>query len=274
MLGRLSPPIQNKIQAFPQKTWREEFEKASNLGFELIEWICDSDLKNPIYFENNVDEIKKLSKKHDVKINSLCADFFMENLLFNVSEFELNRNISVLKKLIKTCSLVGIQIIEIPLVDSSSLKTEEHRKEIIKNLEPVLPKFQDHGMILNLETDMNPKLFDRVLTQFNHPVIKANYDVGNSTSLGYDIKEELEILKHWIKNIHVKDKKTNGNTVPLGTGDVDFDLFFTTLKKIEYNSDLIIQGAREDLTNPKLNPEITSKNYLNFTKLYVDKYSI
>ena len=71
-----------------------------------------------------------------------------------------------------------------------------------------------------------------------------------------------------IKNIHIKDRLLKGNTVPLGTGDVDFDILFKLLKKHDYKGNLIIQGARET----KESPEETSSKYLKFVKQYVDKY--
>ena len=48
MHGRLSEPINNKIQEFPIKTWKNEFKKASFFGFDSIEWIFDKYQKNPI----------------------------------------------------------------------------------------------------------------------------------------------------------------------------------------------------------------------------------
>ena len=100
----------------------------------------------------------------------------------------------------------------------------------------------------------------------------ANYDVGNSTSNGFDVKLELELLKPWIVNIHIKDRKKFGNTVSLGTGNTNFDRFFSNLQKIGYDGDLIIQGAREDLLDHSVKPEDTCKGYLDFVRHYLHKY--
>ena len=42
MQGRLSPPINGKIQAFPVQTWQLEFQTAYNLELGGIEWTIDS----------------------------------------------------------------------------------------------------------------------------------------------------------------------------------------------------------------------------------------
>ena len=44
--------------------------------------------------------------------------------------------------------------------------------------------------------------------------------------LGYEINEEFSCYSKRIKNIHIKDRKFKGTTVPLGEGDVDFKLLF------------------------------------------------
>ncbi|MGI0073233.1 MAG: sugar phosphate isomerase/epimerase family protein [Nitrosotalea sp.] len=272
MIGRLSKPVGQQIQAFPIKSWRDEFENASKCGFELIEWIYDLYGKNPIMNDDGVKEMKYLARKHNLEINAVCADYFMTKKIFGVSNSDSEKNLSVLKKLIRQCQALNIDILEIPLVDSSSIKNKINEEQLVSNLEKILPTAQDNNVRLTLETNLPPILFKELLSRFNHPNIMANYDIGNSTSLGFDPKIELETLEPWIINIHIKDRVRNGTTVPLGTGDVDFNSFFRSLRKIHYKMDLIIQGAREDLDNPEIKPEVTCKKYLKFVRQYVDKY--
>lgn len=91
MCGRLSPQIDDKIQIFPTAHWKNEFKIASDCRFDSVEWIFDLE-QNPILEERGLIEMKKLSTEYDVKVNSLCCDYFMERLLFNVNEFDLNKN--------------------------------------------------------------------------------------------------------------------------------------------------------------------------------------
>ena len=75
MQGMLSKIIDNKIQAFPKKHWRLEFSRAKKLGLKSIEWTLDyKDLyKNPILTYRGRKEIKQISKKYKIKINSAPA---------------------------------------------------------------------------------------------------------------------------------------------------------------------------------------------------------
>jgi len=271
MQGRLSTPINSRIQAFPINHWKEEFQKASKIGFTSIEWIFDTLSPNPIIDKMEIRKIDKISSEFNVSINSICADFFMENKLFNVSEEEISSNLDTLKILIENCSELEINILEIPLVDSSSIKNELFEKEFTTNLKKILPIAEKNNVVLTLETDLPPARFHSLLLDLKNPYVAANYDIGNSTSLGYDLALEFEIMGKWIKNIHIKDRIINGNTVPLGNGNANFELFFYLLSKIKYSNDLIIQGAREDLNNSKISTELTCKKYFNFVKDYLIK---
>ena len=139
---------------------------------------------------------------------------------------------------------------------------------MLSNIEKIVPLLEEYDVFLTLETDLSPISFKELIISFNHPNIKANYDVGNSTSLGYDMKEELNLYGDLIYNIHIKDRKYRGQTVPLGSGDTDFELFFNLLQKINYDGELIIQGARECV----IKTEETCTKYLQFVKKFVDKY--
>jgi hexulose-6-phosphate isomerase len=270
MCGRLSPQIDNKTQIFPTNSWKNEFHAASECGFDSIEWIFDLQ-KNPILDEQGLDEIRKLSAEHSVQINSLCADYFMEKLLFNVSESDLNKNIQILQKLILNCHKLGIKILELPFVDSSSLRTDYEENQIVTNLDKSISLAEKNDIIVTFETDLKPKHFVEFLKKFEHKNIAANYDTGNSASLGYDVSEEIPALGPWISNIHIKDRLLHGKTVNLGTGNTNFDLFFSELRKLNYKGELIIQGARNDLQEK---PLVTCTKYLDFVKQYLHKHSL
>lgn len=266
MQGRLSNPIHNTIQAFPENTWANEFEIAKEIGLDCIEWIFDTYEKNPIM--DNADQIISLCSKFNIEINSVCADYFMINKLFDESEYNIEKNLATLLELAKNCKKIGIKIIEIPLVDSSSLKSETNKKQLVDNLEKIIPQIKNLGITITLETDLQPDEFLNLLNMFSDKSIGANYDTGNSASLGYDVNKELDVLGKKIMNIHLKDRMLKGITVPFGLGNTNFDDFFIMLKKINYSGDLIIQGAREQEISPKEN----CVKYMKFTKQYLDKY--
>ena len=159
MNGRLSEPLGTKIQEFPSTTWKDEFVKASDYGFESIEWIFDTYAQNPIMNIDGIKKIKQSSEQSGITINSVLADFFMEKKLINVSQSELEKNLDILKKLIKNCNTLGVEILEIPFVDSSSLQTKNDQENVRTNLESILKLLDEYNVSLSLETDLPPKQF-------------------------------------------------------------------------------------------------------------------
>ena len=140
--------------------------------------------------------------------------------------------------------------------------------ELVANLKEVIQDARKLGILIGLETDYPPQRILKLLKKIDDDNIVLNYDTGNSASLGFDPKEELTIIGKYIKNIHIKDRKLHGSTVTFGKGDVNFDLFFSTLKDIGYKGDLILQGARiENETS-----EITCTKYRDFVMKYIERY--
>jgi L-ribulose-5-phosphate 3-epimerase len=270
MQGRLSPPQGRGIQFFPFDGWEDEFKTAAKVGLDEIEFIFDFDRypQNPLWSESGINKINGLVGETGVKVNHICADFFMRQPFFRVEESQRLENIEVCKKLILAAKQVGARTIEIPLVDNSSIKTEAETNILISSLQEVLPLAQEQGIVLGLETDLPPKPFLELLLQFNHPFLKANYDSGNSSSLGYDHYEEIITLGQYVHNVHIKDRLLGGTTVKLGTGDADFERFFQALKEINYQGSFILQVARGVEGDE---PE-TIKSYLDFVKNYIQKY--
>jgi len=207
--GRLSPAIDGQIQAFPLEQWRAEFLLCKELGLSCIEWIFEDNNidANPLYSDSGIDEMMKLSKQHNVRINSVLADYFMVNKLFGDNVEEVNKSVETLNFLISQCKKCNIPVIEIPLVDNSALKTEADKKEIVNNLRGPLEYADKCGIGISLETSLEPKEFRELILSFKPFDVKVNYDMGNSASLGYDSKEEITLLGEFIINVHIKDRK-------------------------------------------------------------------
>jgi sugar phosphate isomerase/epimerase len=103
---------------------------------------------------------------------------------------------------------------------------------------------KDLDLKISLETDLSPIAFKELLEQIDLDFVQANYDIGNSASLGFDPKEELNAYGQRILNVHVKDRKLGGTTVQLGTGNADINLVIQKLQEFGYSGGLTMQAAR------------------------------
>ena len=259
MQGRLSPAVDGKIQFFPWATWQQEFTLAKQNGFASIEFIFDFDQyeKNPLWTNEGIEELKKLIADTGVSLDHVCADYFMVRPFMRVSEADRQSSVEILKKLIIQAARVGVTGIEVPLVDNSRIHNNEEASVVVSSIQAVLPLAEQYKIEIGLETSLPPKNFKALLEQINHPLIKANYDTGNSSSLGYDTTEEIATFGQWISNIHIKDRVFGGTTVALGTGNANFEKTFQALAKINYAGPFILQAARaadgDEIRNAKHN---------------------
>jgi L-ribulose-5-phosphate 3-epimerase len=134
----------------------------------------------------------------------------------------------------------------LPFVDSSSLRTPEQVSGAVSVLREAAALRHNSGVELHVECDLSPLAFRDLLDRVGTPSVKANYDIGNSASLGYLPAEELPAIAPHLGSVHVKDRKRGGGTVPLGTGDANLDDAFRGIKAARFDRWLVLQVARDE----------------------------
>ena len=243
MQGRLSPIINNRIQQFPWNSWSNEFVLASKIDIKLIEWTIDTFefRKNPLISINQWDEINLIMEKTNISIPSVTCDYFMENPPWKTDLKLVKEGIS---SILEGMRNIRSTILVIPLVDNSSLPDSSSVK-IIENLfTDLIPEIIQNKLQIAFECDLNPEKLSEFISKFDRNYFGINYDIGNSSSLGFNPTEEFRAYGSRIINVHVKDRKLNGTTVPLGEGDADFLEIFRLLQEENYQGNLILQKAR------------------------------
>ena len=246
MQGRLLPPQHGRFQCFPRERWREEFAHAAQAGLDAIEWIYDLQgvEMNPLATDAGIAELKALSREHGIAVISLCADYFMDRPFVSAGPAEFAELTRHLIWMLDRCRLAGIRRAVLPFVDASRIQSPAQEAAIVEMLQEVLPHAEKAGVELHLETAFGPNEFACMLAKLPHPFLKANYDSGNSSSLGYDVKIELAAYGSRVGSVHIKDRVRGGGTVPLGTGDADIPALLTRLAALSYRGDFVLQVAR------------------------------
>lgn len=248
MQGRLLPKYKGRYQAHPVGYWENEFPIAAEFGLNCIEFIFDyNDFElNPLWNKKGRKNILEISRQTGVKVYSVCADFFMECPLH--SKIEENRNFSknILIELLQNCNELEIKDIVIPCVDQSSLSTSQCTELFKAEILDVIPVAENLGINLSLETDLAPFTYKGLLNELNSNFVTVNYDTGNSASLGYDFREELQCYGDRISDLHLKDRVLGGSSVVLGTGDVNFREFFKEFDILDFDGPVIMQLYRDE----------------------------
>ena len=248
MQGRLLPKFKNRYQAHPFGYWKEEFTIAKEIGLSYIEFILDHNdyEENPLMSNLGINEIENIIQKTGVGVRSICADIFMEAPLHSENNSISNTSKGILLKLIENSAKLGITDIVIPCVDQSTLKGESDQKRLIENLTEPIKLATKQKINLALETDLAPIPFLNLLNKLDSDVVKVNYDIGNSASLGFDVIEEFKLYGNRISDIHIKDRELAGGSVVLGDGNANFKSFFEVFLTIDFKGPIVMQVYRDD----------------------------
>ncbi len=246
MQGRLSPPIDGKIQAFPSEKWREEFPLGESCGFQLMEWTLDHQnlWENPLMTPEGRQEIRVLSARYGIRIESATADNFMQAPFFKRKGPECEERLSDLKELIEAAGHLGLKYIVIPVLDEGRMESPREREKLREGLNRLRPDLLSAQVKFVFESDLPPQELAEWIATYEADAFGVNYDIGNSAGSGFDSSKEFEAFGHRILNVHIKDRELHGTTVPLGEGNANFDKVFQGLKKIGYQGNFILQTAR------------------------------
>ena len=279
MQGRLLPMRNGIYQGFPGEHWKSEFTFAKSAKLYCIEWVFDAstELSNPLQSEQGINEINLLVKETGVKVLSLCANYFIPHSLVRKDGLLNNEAVRKFIWLVEKAKRIGVVYIVLPLLEESSLSTDNQFIGIVSAINTILPSLESAEIELLLETDLSADKVLMILEEVNHPLLGVNYDIGNGASMGYQPTIELPLLSRWIKGVHVKDRMVNGGTVPLGRGDADFETCFRIILESGYSRWFILEAARQDgvphITTASSYREFVESqiNYISKIRVLADK---
>jgi L-ribulose-5-phosphate 3-epimerase len=126
--------------------------------------------------------------------------------------------------------------------------------KMVVRLRTVAEIFAAAEMSVGLETGQETAdgLAD-LLEELQQPNVSVNFDPANMLLYGKgDPIQALRLLAPWIRQIHVKDANqtttpgTWGEEVAVGSGQVDWPAFFSTLSEINFTGDIVIEREAGD----------------------------
>ena len=251
MQGRLTTPLSNKIQEFPWANWENEFLQLNRLGIKLLEWTLDHERldENPLMTLSGQRRIRELMQISKVRIDSVTLDCFVEAPLHRKNPLNnLQSPIAVFERVIENSSKVGAMIGVLPLVAESGEENRDSLELLFSLLDEIRAHCFKYDFKIALECEFKLPILNWIASQIEElPHIGFNFDIGNSASLDNDPLEELAIYGDKLFNVHIKDRLLGGKTVPLGTGNVDFESVSYGLGKLNYNGNMILQSARGEV---------------------------
>src|SRR5262245_2751248 len=189
VLGRLSPPVPGRLQAFPWRSWREEFPRARTCGFTTLEWVFEADRYevNPIWTADGTAEIRELITDSGIRVDSVCADYFMAHPFFGVPDRVRAETIEVLEQLIRHAAAIGVRTLLLPVLEATEIKSRRDKRELLECLRRPLELARAHRLRIGLETELGAEEYRALIEDAAHPSLVVYYDVGNATAKGFDV---------------------------------------------------------------------------------------
>lgn len=242
MQGRLTNKGGFLPQKFPWENWENEFKILEEQGIRYIEWMYNDEnyMENPLVAQTEM--LRKTQKERNVKIKSICANFFMKNSIIGAEFEKTSRNIEVLKKIILQAHILEIEKIVIPCFGENAIQNKGELNRLKNSIDLVKKELKEYGVKIAFEMDIPASEIREFLEALEKDLIGVCYDIGNATEKGYDVIEELELLKDRILDVHIKDKDINGNSVMLGKGNADFPSCINKLLDINYRGEYILES--------------------------------
>ena len=257
--GRLITPPGNELQWFPQEEWDKEFELASELGMNYIEFIVERqhNMHNPIWDDDGIEKIKKLARKNNLLLHAFCNDYIIDHCLIK-SKKVVDQTLNLILK----GKQLGLEKLIIPLFENSELNFSNY-KSYADALKEIGDVAKENDILICLETILNGEQLLEVLKSFDHQNIFCVFDTGNQIAFKHDIYSDILLLGEYIKHIHLKDKTNQDENVLLGTGKVNFQKVFKSLDEINYNGPYTFETTRGR------NPIETAKYNLSFINFFI-----
>ena len=243
MQGRLCPPIDGRIQAFPWRDWKLEFERAQQAGLPFIEWTLDHDRlrQNPLMTPEGRREILDLARRHHVRVASVTGDCFMQAPFWKSRGGAKQDLVNQLLQVCTAAAHLGAMLVVVPLVDAGRIENHAQEDDVVNTLGAVVPQL---ATTIAFETDYAPFDVGRFIKRLPASRFGVNFDIGNSAAMGFDPVEEIAGYGNRIVNVHVKDRQLGGTTVPLGTGAADLPGAIRRLERAGYRGNYVLQTAR------------------------------
>jgi L-ribulose-5-phosphate 3-epimerase len=143
---------------------------------------------------------------------------------------------------VKTAMKLGLKYVMFHAGFLPHDSTDPNFEKLVKRVREVARLFADYGLTLGCETGQEtaPAL-KAFLEHLNEPNVAVNFDPANMLLYNNgDPVEALRIVGQWVKGVHVKDANvtkvpgTWGEEVTVGTGQVNWPGFFTTLAEVRF----------------------------------------
>lgn len=251
--GRLSKTVNNQLQYYPND-WKKEFDNLKDSKLSYIELFTNKKKNEPLWNKKKHNLLKTQINKTKINYHILCDNFLLDKKIFTV------RSLKYLLELIDLCLIVKVKLLIIPI----SKKNTDHKniKKLVRTLKFLIDYSKRKKIKLSFEFEASLLEIKKILIHFKkNNFFGVTFDTGNEFIKHKNISKTFNSNFPYINHVHLKDRDKNFENVIFGTGLINFNNFFITLKKKKYNKFCTFEThrGRDPLNTAKENRKFVYK---------------
>jgi sugar phosphate isomerase/epimerase len=190
--------------------------------------------------------------KDKMKETGLVISSFMMGLLNSNPLVSDPRAPAWLSQSIDAAKDLGAKVILVAFFSKGDLREGGQLKKAdvdaaVERIKAAAPRAKAAGVILALENTLSAEQNAEILQRIGSDAVRIYYDVGNSTSNGYDVPAEIRFLRERIAQFHFKDFKDSSGEGKvqsyLGEGKVPFPPIAAAIREIGYQGWIVMETS-------------------------------
>jgi L-ribulose-5-phosphate 3-epimerase len=220
----------------------DRFKLARDTGFELVQAPTTPDPKQ-------ADEIKAAADASGVRVDSVMNMAHWKYPLSSADPNVVETSMEGMRTSLRNAKLWGSDaVLLVPAVVNPQTTYKDAWLRSQKRIRALLPLADELRIVIAIEEVWNKFLLSplEMLTyihEFNSPLVRAWFDVGNVVLYGYP-QDWIHTLGSTIFKVHLKDFKRSENGyawVNLGDGDIDWPAVRQAFADVGYNGSVIAE---------------------------------
>lgn len=240
--------------------WLERLSLAKTLGFDFVEMSVDeTDARLSRLNWSREQKLTLINAVADtgVKVPSMCLSAHRRFPLGSEDDAVRQQGLDIMRSAIQFAQDVGIRVIQLAGYDVYYQQANnETRRRFREGLKESVEMASRAQVTLAMEI-MDYPLMNSISKALgyahylNNPWFQIYPDIGNLSAWENDVQMELQAGMGHIVAVHVKDTRPGVfKNVPFGTGVVDFEQCFSTLKQSGYRGPYLIEMWSETADDP------------------------
>lgn len=217
----------------------DRFKLAVETGFRSMEVRTVSD-------DAAAKRIHAAAQQAGLRIHSVMNQSHWKFPLSSPDPAEVESCVEGIQASLRQAELYGADtVLLVPAVVRADTTYEEAWERSQRQIRKLIPLAERHGVMIAIEDVWNKFLltardFRQYIDEFNHPLIRAYFDVGNIV--------HFAVPQHWIHElgdrivkVHLKDYSRREGFVNLGDGDVDWTAVREAFASVGYTGEATVE---------------------------------